>query len=157
MAKKLAKAQMGKAIQFLNKAVKSTIKTAQPVVKELSEFQKARLASGKKLGPSLSPTEQKAKRELNESIANRTLKKQQGGPMDGDKSRPSITAKPKQTPKPKKDVLNPNSNRVVPRNYMAPGKPAAPGSAAYPLEHFKPFKPTVAQKGGAVKTKTKKK
>jgi hypothetical protein len=66
--KKLAKAQFGKAIQFLNKAVKPIAKTAKPAVKELSEFQKARLASGKSI-TGLGLAEQKAKRDLSKSIS----------------------------------------------------------------------------------------
>ena len=145
MAKKLAKAQLGNIVKT---AVKTIAKEAKPVfkgVKPMVDITK------KEIGNAVALSERARLKAHLQSLS----KKQQGGPMDGDKSRPSITAKPKQTPKPKKDVLNPNSNRVVPRNYMAPGKPAAPGSAAYPLEHFKPFKPTVAKKGGAVKTKKK--
>ena len=76
MAKKLQKAQMGRALKFLNTAVKNVAK-AKPV-KELSEFQKARLADGKPLGGNLA--EQRAKRELNTAIKNRTIPlKQDGG------------------------------------------------------------------------------
>jgi len=64
MAKMLMKAQMGKALKFLNTAAKDVAK-AKPV-KELTEFQKARLASGKSVGGNLA--EQKAKRELTKSI-----------------------------------------------------------------------------------------
>lgn len=68
MAKKLMKAQSGRAIQFMNKAVKPVAKTA---TKELSEFQKARLASGKSVGAA-TLAEQKAKRDLNKSISTTT-------------------------------------------------------------------------------------
>jgi len=71
MAKKLMKAQVGRALQFLNKAVKPVVKATKPAVKELTEFQKARLASGKTIsGGNLA--EQKAKRELNKSISTTT-------------------------------------------------------------------------------------
>lgn len=67
MAKKLIKAQLGRALQFLNKAVKPIVKASKPAVKELTEFEKARLASGKTIGGNLA--EQRAKRELNKSIS----------------------------------------------------------------------------------------
>lgn len=151
MAKKLAKAQLGKIVKT---AVKTIAKEAKPVVKAVKKpsFMDFRTTDTKNMMHDALEMQERARLKAHlQSLS----KKQEGGPMDGDKSRPSITARPKQTPKPKKDVLNPNSNRVVPRNFVAPGKPAAPGSAAYPLEHFKPFKPTVAKKGGAVKTKKK--
>jgi hypothetical protein len=67
--KKLAKAQVGKVIQSITKAVKPAIKAAP---KELTEFQKARIASGKPISVNVTIDEQKTKRALNKAISERT-------------------------------------------------------------------------------------
>ena len=149
MAKKLAKAQLGKIVKT---AVKAVAKEAKPEVKAVKKpsFMDFRTTDTKNMMHDALEMQERARLKAHlQSLS----KKQEGGPQQPSGKLPSAKElNQKATPVGKKGVAPDYS---IFEKMHEKRKAAETSSPKYKIENYKPFKPTVAKKGGAVKTKKK--
>lgn len=132
--KKLMKAQMGKIVKGAIKAVAKEAKPAAKVVKPMLDVSKKEVSNAVALSE---------RARLKAHLESLSKKKQMGGPAKLTPSKPVNFKEAKAKAK-----YNPNLREQKER--------AEKNTPEYKIKNFKPYKPIVAKKGGAVKTKLKK-
>ena len=141
--KKLMKAQGGKIVKGIVKAIAKEAKPAAKAVKPMLDISK------KEVGNAVALSERARLKAHLQSLS----KKQMGGPQQPSGKLPSA--------KELNQKATPIGKKGVPPDYsifekMAEKRKAAEmASPKYKIENYKPYKPIVAKKGGAIQSKKK--